>query len=149
MDHDSGHRSRLPIFGFESWERLNQLKGREPWQPFAPVVEEDFHEFFHGPLNSPFMLYTHQVRSKKLPAITHFDHSARVQVILKSSKKEDAEAFRNILHRLKQHNVPPVIINTSFNGPGSIIETISDVIHEARSLRLKHVVVASELYNVS
>ena len=100
--------------------------------------------------NSPFMLYTHQVRSKKLPAITHFDHSARVQVILKSSKKEVAEAFRNILHRLKQHNVPPVIINTSFNGPGvPIVETISDVIHEARSLRLKHVVVASELYNVS
>ena len=78
-----GHRSLIAgAWIAESWDRLNKMKGREPWRPFAPVVlEEDFHEFFYGPLDSPFMLYTHQVRSKCLPAITHFDHSARVQEI--------------------------------------------------------------------
>ena len=96
------------------------------------------------------MLYTHQVRSKCLPAIPHFDHSARVQVILKNSKVEETDLFRKILRHLKQYDVPPVIINTSFNGPGiPIVENTADVINEAKNLKLKSVVIAGDLHSVS
>ena len=73
-----GHRSLLinPSYP-ENWARMNELKQREKWRPFAPaVLKEDVDLYFSGLSNeSPFMLFTAQVLKNNLPAITHVDGS--------------------------------------------------------------------------
>jgi carbamoyltransferase len=122
-----GHRSILadPRVG-EHWQRVNRIKRREEWRPFAPaVLEEDAADWFDGiPLPSPFMLFTAQVRSKQLPAITHVDGSARIQTVNK-----DCGEFRRVIEGFKAETGIPIVMNTSFNGPGEpIIETTEEAI---------------------
>ena len=57
-----------------------------------------------------------QVRSN-VPAITHVDYSARVQVV----RKEESPLVWNIINEFKQITGCPVIVNTSFNVRGEPI----------------------------
>jgi len=123
-----GHRSILadPRQG-ANWERVNLIKGREKWRPFAPaVLESEAETWFQGlPQRSPYMLFTGTVRSHDLPAITHSDGSARVQTVDSSC----GEFFRVIQHFFGKTGVP-VVLNTSFNGPGEpIVETPENALH--------------------
>ncbi|PIW30972.1 MAG: carbamoyltransferase [Rhodospirillales bacterium CG15_BIG_FIL_POST_REV_8_21_14_020_66_15] len=123
-----GHRSILAHPGIkENWERVNRIKGRELWRPFAPVVQEDqAQDYFEGaPIPSPFMLFTAMVRDpEKLPAITHVDGSSRIQTVTAS----DGEYFR-VLEEFYSRTGVPVLMNTSLNGPGEpIVETADDAI---------------------
>lgn len=125
-----GHRSILanPAYA-ENWERVNIAKGREKWRPFAPaILAEALPEWFEdGPLLSPFMLFTHRIRNEKagaLPAITHVDGTSRVQTVTSS----DAPLYQILTH-LSAMGMPPIVMNTSFNGPGKpIVEDIEDAI---------------------
>lgn len=117
-----GHRSILanPTIG-ANWKRVNTIKKREEWRPFAPAILADDLEgwFEEGPSVSPFMLFTHRVRADRacsLPAITHVDKTSRVQTI----ESQDAPLYE-ILVSLKKMGLPPVVLNTSFNGPGQPI----------------------------
>ncbi|MBF0123739.1 MAG: hypothetical protein HQL60_00220 [Magnetococcales bacterium] len=117
-----GHRSILanPTYS-ENWKRVNLIKSREWWRPFAPsVLEEDMADWFDGiPNHSPYMLYTARVKSRRLPAITHVDGTARVQTVTPSSGR-----FYDLICEFKKRTGVPVILNTSFNGPGEpIVET--------------------------
>lgn len=122
-----GHRSVLAdARQGANWERVNLIKGREKWRPFAPaVLESEAETWFQGlPRRSPYMLFTGTVRSHDLPAITHSDGSARVQTVDSSC----GEFFRVIEHFFAKTGVP-VILNTSFNGPGEpIVETPEDAL---------------------
>lgn len=66
-----GHRSLLadprPA---GNWRRVNELKRREAWRPFAPaVLAERVGDWFSGgPSSSPHMLFTAQVKGDRLPA---------------------------------------------------------------------------------
>lgn len=122
-----GHRSILadPRQG-ANWERVNLIKGRERWRPFAPaVLESEAEKWFQGlPRQSPYMLFTGTVRSHALPAITHADGSARIQTVNATC----GEFFRVIEHFFATTGVP-VVLNTSFNGPGEpIVETPEDAL---------------------
>ena len=122
-----GHRSILadPRHG-SNWQRVNVLKGREAWRPFAPaVLESQAQKWFTGmPVPSPYMLFTGTVTSSELPAITHADGTARVQTVDPSC----GEFFRVIEHFFAQTGVP-VVLNTSFNGPGEpIVESPADAL---------------------
>lgn len=117
-----GHRSILanPTVK-DNWEKVNRIKKRESWRPFAPaVLASEIEAFFEGgPPSSPFMLFTHKIREcqkGKLPAVTHVDGTSRVQTLT----SED-EPLYSILSHLKILGFPPVIMNTSFNGPGQPI----------------------------
>jgi len=117
-----GHRSLLANPGFaDNWARVNHIKGRELWRPFAPaVLEEDAADWFEGaPLPSPYMLFTAQVRGDRLPAITHVDGSARIQTVGAMNGE-----FRRVLESFRARSGLPVVMNTSLNGPGEpIVET--------------------------
>lgn len=122
-----GHRSILadPRVG-ANWKRVNQIKTREAWRPFAPAVlhEKAADWFNHAPLPSPFMLFTAQVLSRQLPAITHVDGSARIQTVAK-----DCGGFREVLEEFDKETGVPVVMNTSFNGPGEpIVESADDAL---------------------
>lgn len=105
----------------ENWTRVNLIKTREWWRPFAPIVsEEDLKEYFDGgPSRSPFMLFNYNVLPavrSKIPAVTHVDCSSRVQTVI----CEDGRMWR-LLGKLKSLGHPGLILNTSFNGPGEPI----------------------------
>ncbi|UTW51651.1 carbamoyltransferase [bacterium SCSIO 12827] len=117
-----GHRSILAHPGHdENWRRVNAIKGREHWRPFAPaVLEEDAGEWFEEcPIPSPFMLFTARVKNDRLPAITHVDGSSRIQTV-----SESEGAYFHVISAFKTLTGLPVVMNTSLNGPGEpIVET--------------------------
>ena len=117
-----GHRSILanPLHK-ANWERVNVLKKREFWRPFAPAVllSQSLTWFDGCQIPSEFMLFNAQNRSPATPATMHVDGSARIQTVDES----DGLIFE-ILTRFFELTGVPLLMNTSFNGPGEpIIET--------------------------
>ena len=123
-----------------------KIKFRESFRPFAPaILREDVDEFFDMRANedSPYMLLVAPVKDDKrvpadenatgldqlhqkrsvVPAITHVDHSARVQTV----DRERHPRFAAILEAFKAKTGCPVLINTSFNVRGEpIVNTPED-----------------------
>lgn len=117
-----------------------KIKFRESFRPFAPAVLRDHvHEYFEMRPNedSPYMLLVapvqhdkrvpseggaaglellHQLRSV-VPAITHVDHSARVQTV----DDDRHPRFAAILRAFHRRTGMPMLINTSFNVRGEPI----------------------------
>ena len=142
-----GHRSLIADpTNLNLWQKVNQCKGREPWRPFAPVVlESEFGKYFDsGPPISKYMLFTHRVKNKLLPAITHYDHSARVQTV---RADDQATVFFNLLSQLQIKGHIPVLLNTSLNGPGQpIAETEVDVFAISKKLDVAAVLTDKAIY---
>ncbi len=115
-----GHRSLLAHPGYAAnLDRLNAIKGREQFRPIAPMVLADRAAaiFSGGPLPSPYMLFTHNVRPgwrDRLPAVTHVDGSARVQTV----DPADEPLVARMLTRFEQFTGLPVVVNTSLNTAG-------------------------------
>jgi carbamoyltransferase len=58
-----------------------------------------------------------------IPAVTHVDHSARVQTV----RREDNPLFHALLERFHARTGCPVLVNTSFNVRGEpIVESPAD-----------------------
>ena len=104
-----------------------KVKHRETYRPFAPaVLEEDYKKHFKLKNPSPYMLLVAKVKNpKKIPAVTHFDGTARVQTISKNQNK----IFYNLINEFKMITGIGCILNTSFNDAGEpIVETPEDAI---------------------
>lgn len=120
----------------EMQSKLNlKIKFRESFRPFAPAVcEEDYKDYFEPGRQSPYMVFTNQVKESikkklpenfdkmtleekrgttrsELPAVTHVDYSARVQVV----QKDLNPVFWELLQTFKKLTGHGVLINTSFN----------------------------------
>lgn len=120
----------------EMQHRLNmKIKFREGFRPFAPVVcEEDYDTYFEAGKRSKYMLFTNTIKESlrislpehfntlslqekrefaksTLPAITHIDFSARVQVV----RKDFNPRLWKLLQLYKDNTGIGVLINTSFN----------------------------------
>jgi carbamoyltransferase len=115
-----GHRSLLANAAFaENLERLNDVKGREQFRPVAPMVllERAGEIFTGGPIPSPYMLFTHDVRPEwrdRIPAVVHVDGSARIQTI----DRREEPVVAGILDAVERRTGVPVIVNTSLNTAG-------------------------------
>ena len=114
-----GHRSLLANAGDpDNLPRLNAIKGRESFRPVAPMVLlERASEIFEGPLPSPYMLFTHRVRSDwraRIPAVVHVDGTARVQTV--DAREEPLVA--RLLGAVERRTGLPLVVNTSFNTAG-------------------------------
>ena len=120
--------------------RMNvAVKFREGFRPFAPsVLAERAAEWFDLDGESPYMLLTapvteerrlaagddgrqgldrlHVARSE-IPAVTHVDHSARVQTVDAATNP----AFHALLRAFEARTGCPVLVNTSFNVRGEPI----------------------------
>jgi len=103
---------------------MNEIKGREWYRPVAPIIlEEALHEYFDAPFDkAPFMTINAHCKenTKKLaPAICHVDGSARVQTV----SDEYNPFMTRLLKRFAEvTGQPPILINTSFNIGGPIVE---------------------------
>lgn len=111
----------------KNWERVNIIKQREHWRPFAPVcLKQDLNKYFlPNRSTSPFMLFTYKMKEIwhcQYPAVLHVDGTSRVQTV------EEGEIFYKLLKELNSFNIG-MVMNTSFNGPGSpIIQDVSQAI---------------------
>jgi carbamoyltransferase len=114
-----GHRSlladpRRP----ENLERMNDVKGREHFRPIAPMVLADrAAEIFEGPLPSPYMLFTHDVRPEwrdRIPAVVHVDGTARIQTV----DRAEEPLVARLLDAFERRTGVPVVVNTSLNTAG-------------------------------
>lgn len=105
----------------ENWARVNHFKTRALWRPFAPaILKEHLRDYFEGgPDNSPYMLFNAKAKNNLVPAVTHVDGTSRVQTVTKENG-----AFHDVLVSFYKKTGCPVVMNTSFNGPGEpVIET--------------------------
>lgn len=114
---------------FDVQQRLNRIKKRELFRPFAPtVLEEHAPKYFDilGP--SPYMLLITKVKPQfqdKIPGVCHVDQSARVQTINADGPKH----IYQLLTHFEECGHPPIILNTSFNLKGMpIVETPEEAI---------------------
>jgi carbamoyltransferase len=122
-----GHRSILTApHTTEMRDRLNrEIKYREPFRPFAPVVPvEAAARYFEIPPGGTrlarFMSGVFSVRREwrsRLQAITHVDGSARVQVL----ERPMAPRLHALLEAYGRRTGIPVLLNTSFNLAGEPI----------------------------
>jgi predicted NodU family carbamoyl transferase len=121
-----GNRSILASPFKESTRvRLNEIKQREQFRPIAPVcLEEDAVQWFGCNQASPFMLYTHHVRTDALAAVTHVNGTARIQTVSSATNRNLYE----LLIAFKLRTGYGVLCNTSlnFNGRG-FINRIADL----------------------
>jgi carbamoyltransferase len=114
-----GHRSLLADpRAASNLERLNDVKGREQFRPVAPMVlAERAAAIFDGPLPSPFMLFTHEVRSgwaERIPAVVHVDGTARIQTV----DRQEEPLVARMLERFEALTGVPIVVNTSLNTAG-------------------------------
>ncbi len=101
-------------FNSEMKDKLNKIKWREFFRPFAPVVlDEDFNNNFIWNIDSPYMMYLDELKNSKLSAITHVDNTARTQV-LKSNNNNNNFLYL-LLKYYKKYTWFWVLLNTSFN----------------------------------
>ena len=118
-----------------------KVKYRESFRPFAPaVLREDVADWFELDSDSPYMLIVADVRKDKrramteaeqalfgidklnisrseIPAVTHIDHSARIQTVSSATNP----LFHRLLTRFKVLTGCPMLVNTSFNVRGEPI----------------------------
>ncbi|MDQ3035265.1 MAG: carbamoyltransferase [Myxococcota bacterium] len=123
--------------------RMNiAIKQRESFRPFAPsVLEERAADFFELDRPSPYMLLVADVRAERrtpgggeearsddlidwvnrarsdVPAITHVDHSARVQTVSRDTNAR----YHALLRAFESRTGYGLLINTSFNVRGEPI----------------------------
>jgi carbamoyltransferase len=114
-----GHRSLLADPRHSAnLEKLNDIKGREQFRPVSPMVlAHRAAEIFEGPLPSPYMLFTHDVRPEwrhRIPAVVHVDGTARIQTV----DRRDEPLLARMLERFEERTGVPVVVNTSLNTAG-------------------------------
>jgi predicted NodU family carbamoyl transferase len=140
-----GNRSILAAPFQESTRvRLNEIKQREQFRPIAPVcLEEEAARWFGCDQASPFMLYTHRVRTDVLAAVTHVNGTARIQTVSSVTNRKLYE----LLIAFKARTGYGVLCNTSlnFNGRG-FINKIADLSAYAVKHNLDGFVVEGRTY---
>ena len=144
-----GGRSILADPRSDSVQRtLNlKIKFRESFRPFAPsVLAEDVDKYFQLDSSSPYMLLVADVNEdlripetdeeaqlfgieklnvarSTIPAVTHVDHSARIQTV----HSETNPRYYALLNAFREQTGCSVLVNTSFNVRGEpIVGTPTD-----------------------
>lgn len=135
-----GNRSLLADpRGNEIKDKVNEIKKRDKFRPFAPIImEEYFKEYFEVPnniMNSSYMQYVYKCKyPDKFPAIVHIDGTSRVQTI---NEKQNAFVY-NVLKSFYNKTGCPMLLNTSLNIKGKpIINDINDAINFERKYNIK------------
>jgi carbamoyltransferase len=107
--------------GNEIKDRVNAIKQRQKFRPFAPVIMEEFvHEYFEMPNNtvSPYMQFVAKCKKPtKFPAIIHADGTSRVQTV----NYKQHPGLYTLLKEFYRKTGCPILLNTSLNIKGQPI----------------------------
>ena len=96
-------------------DRVNEIKRRQKFRPFAPVILEELaDQYFDMPRgwnNSRYMQTIAPCRNPELfPAIVHHDGTSRVQTV-----PRDGSGIRELLEKWYVMTDCPMLLNTSLN----------------------------------
>ena len=111
-----GNRSLLADpRGSEIKEKVNDIKRRQQFRPFAPVILEELADTYfdmpRGFSNSRYMQSVARCRVPELfPAIVHADGTSRVQTV-----PQDGSGIRELLEKWYVMTGCPMLLNTSLN----------------------------------
>ena len=118
-------------------DRVNEIKHRQKFRPFAPsVLEEHAHEIFDMPVRkSQFMQFTAPCKfPEKYPAICHVDNTSRVQTV----SKDDNIGYYNLIKRFYEETGCPMVLNTSLNIKGQpIVNSYHDGVEFSKKYGIK------------
>lgn len=111
-----GNRSLLADpRGIDIKDRVNEIKRRQKFRPFAPVIlEEHVDDYFDMPCGfgtSRYMQSIARCRHPDLfPAVCHVDNTSRVQTV-----PNDGSGIRRLLEAWYAKTGCPMLLNTSLN----------------------------------
>jgi carbamoyltransferase len=111
-----GNRSLLADpRGSEIKEKVNEIKRRQKFRPFAPVILEELADMYfdmpRGFSHSRYMQTVARCRHPQLfPAIIHADGTSRVQTV-----PRDGSGIRQLLEKWYVMTDCPMLLNTSLN----------------------------------
>ena len=111
-----GNRSLLADpRGSEIKDQVNEIKRRQKFRPFAPVILEEYADTYfdmpRGFSNSRYMQVIARCRVPDLfPAIIHADGTSRVQTV-----PRDGSGIRQLLETWYDQTGCPMLLNTSLN----------------------------------
>jgi carbamoyltransferase len=97
-------------------DKVNLIKQRELFRPFAPVVLADHaHKWFDMDFESPYMQYTVKcLQPEKIPSVVHADGTSRVQTVT----REQHPGLYRAINKFYLKTGVPVLLNTSLNIKG-------------------------------
>lgn len=108
-------------------DKVNLIKKRELFRPFAPVVlEEEAYKWFNMSYSSPYMQYTPRAfRPEMMPSVVHADGTSRVQTV----NQHEHPGLYAVLKKWHTLTGVPVLLNTSLNIKGQpILNDKNDVV---------------------
>lgn len=92
-------------------DRVNEIKRRQKFRPFAPVILEEHAKDYCSPrIKSHYMSYVVDWTDTNTPAVKHKDGTARVQTVPRGSS-----FIRAVLEEWYAATGCPVLLNTSLN----------------------------------
>jgi carbamoyltransferase len=96
--------------------KVNKIKKREEFRPFAPVVMEEYaSEWFDMDYTSPYMQYTPKcLKPDLIPSVVHHDGTSRVQTV----NAQQHPGLYELLSKFYKATGVPILLNTSLNIKG-------------------------------
>jgi carbamoyltransferase len=113
-------------------DKVNAIKQREMFRPFAPVVmAEHAAKWFDMDFESPYMQYTVRcLQPEKIPSVVHKDGTSRVQTVT----REQHPGLYRVLNKFYLQTGVPVLLNTSLNVKGQpLLNDEQDIINWERT----------------
>jgi carbamoyltransferase len=107
-------------------DKVNEIKQRELFRPFAPVVMADHaRKWFDMDFASPYMQYTVKcLKPEKIPSVVHADGTSRVQTVT----RDQHPGLYRVINKFYLQTGVPVLLNTSLNIKGQpLLNDLSDV----------------------
>lgn len=94
-------------------DKVNEIKHREQFRPFAPVIMEDHvHDWFAIDRPSPYMQYAVKcLQPDRVPAVIHRDGTSRVQTV---NEYQHPDLYK-LLQKWYETTGVPILLNTSLN----------------------------------
>tara|TARA_A100001201_G_scaffold125079_1_gene109295 strand:+ start:9026 stop:10552 length:1527 start_codon:yes stop_codon:yes gene_type:complete len=100
-----------------------KVKHRQSFRPFAPsILREKVTDWFVRDVDSPYMQFVikfKEDKKKEVPAVVHFDGTARLQTVTENDNKW----YYNFIKKFENRTKVPILLNTSFNDREPIVET--------------------------
>ncbi len=110
-----GNRSLLADPRYNIKNKVNNIKRRQKFRPFAPaILEESYDDYFVGHANE-FMQFVSEAKHD-YDSVKHVDGTSRVQIV-----KDDGSNLRKILECWYEVTGCPMLLNTSLNIKGQPI----------------------------
>ena len=119
-----GNRSLLGDVRVDIKRRVNKIKKRQQFRPFAPAILSEFaDEYFEG-ITNPYMQYVSKAKHD-YKSVVHVDGTSRVQTV----EPDCPSILRQILEEYYERTGVPMLLNTSLNIKGQpIVDNWADAV---------------------